>query len=104
VEKAVELVSFRVRVRVAVPKYKPQVFPAAERAPPVADAIKGKRQVFFSADAPTETTIIDRDKLSVATTFAGPAIVEQFDATTVVPPGWTASVDRYRNLVLERER
>jgi N-methylhydantoinase A len=102
VEKAVELVSYRVRVRVNVPKYRPQAFPEAEPAPPVADAIKGKRQVFFSADVPTDTVIIDRDRLTVATTFAGPAIVEQFDATTVVPPGWTASVDRHRNLVLER--
>ena len=33
---------------------------------------------------------------------AGPAIVEQFDATTVVPPGWHAAVDRYGNLILER--
>ena len=33
------------RSRVAVPKYKPQIFPEAEPAPPVAEAIKGKRQV-----------------------------------------------------------
>jgi len=103
VEKAVELVSYRMRVRVAVPKYKPQAFPDAKPAPPVAEAIKSKRKVFFSTDAPTDTVIIDRDKLTVATTFAGPAIVEQFDATTVVPPGWRASVDRFKNLVLERE-
>ena len=36
-------------------------------------------------------------------TFAGPAIVEQFDATTVVPPGWHAFVDRHGNLILERK-
>ena len=48
------------------------------------------------------TTIYDRDKLSVGVSFAGPAIVEQFDATTVVPPGWHAFVDRYGNLILER--
>jgi N-methylhydantoinase A len=101
-EKAVELVSYRVRVRVGVPKYQPQAFPERQRAGPGADAIKGRRQVFFAADKPTDTTIIDRDKLVVGTTFAGPAIVEQFDATTAVPSGWTASVDRFRNLVLER--
>jgi N-methylhydantoinase A len=32
----------------------------------------------------------------------GPAIIEQFDATTVVPPGWTARVDALRNLVIEK--
>ena len=35
--------------------------------------------------------------------IAGPAIVEQFDATTVIPAGWTARVDGLRNLILERE-
>ena len=33
--------------------------------------------------------------------FAGPAIVEQMDATTLVPPGWSARVDSYLNLILE---
>ena len=32
----------------------------------------------------------------------GRRIVEQFDATTVIPPGWTAHVDGYRNLILAR--
>ena len=36
-------------------------------------------------------------------TDAGPAIVEQFDSTTVVPDQWTAAVDRFRNLILSRE-
>ncbi len=57
--------------------------------------------MFFAADAATETTIYDRDRLDVGTSFAGPAIVEQFDATAVVPPGWRACVDRYGNLILE---
>ena len=100
-EKAVELVSYRLRVRVTVPKYKPQVFAAGEPAPPGADAVKGRRPVLFSAEAATDTVIIDRDALAVGTRLVGPAIVEQFDATTVVPRGWTASVDRYKNLVLE---
>ena len=39
----------------------------------------------------------------LASAFAGPAIVEQFDATTVVPPGWHAFVDRHGNLILERK-
>jgi len=34
-------------------------------------------------------------------TIAGPAIVEQFDATTVIPSGWSGRVDGYRNLILE---
>jgi N-methylhydantoinase A len=45
--------------------------------------------------------VYDRDKLEPGNRFAGPAIVEQMDATTVVLPGMTARVDPYLNLVLE---
>jgi len=102
-EKGVEVVSYRLRVRVSVPKFLPRASEARSASPPSATAIKGKRSVFFAADAATETTIYDRDRLHVGTSFAGPAIVEQFDATTVVPPGWHACVDRYGNLILERD-
>jgi N-methylhydantoinase A len=102
-EKGVEVVSYRLRVRVDVPKFSPRALEARPAAPPQAAAIKGKRSVFFAADEPTDTTIYDRDQLEVGATFAGPAIVEQFDATTVMPPRWRASVDRYGNLILEQK-
>ncbi len=86
-EKGVEVVSYRLRVRVSVPKFSPRALETRSASPPSATAIKGKRSVFFAADAATETTIYDRDRLDVGTSFAGPAIVEQFDATAVVPPG-----------------
>jgi N-methylhydantoinase A len=95
-------VSYRVRVRVSVPKFAPQAMPARSSPLPPTEAIKGMRFVHFSADVPMPTTIYDRERIGVGTAFAGPAIVEQFDATTVVPAGWTATVDRYLNLVLER--
>ena len=39
--------------------------------------------------------------LSAGMAFAGPAIVEQMDTTTLVPPGVTATVDKIDNLILE---
>ena len=30
----------------------------------------------------------------------GPAVIEQYDATTVVYPDWTASLDRFGNIIL----
>jgi len=100
-EKGVEVVSYRLRVRVSVPKFSPQALPERAASAPQAAAVKGKRSVFFEPQQSSETTIYDRDKLAVGVAFAGPAIVEQFDATTVVPPGWHAVVDRYNNLILE---
>jgi N-methylhydantoinase A/oxoprolinase/acetone carboxylase beta subunit len=102
-EKSVEVVSYRLRVRVAVPKYQPQPLPAGAASWPKPASIKGTRRVSFAAGKTLDTTIYDRDKLPVGVIFTGPAIVEQFDATTVVPPAWHASVDRYGNLILERK-
>src|SRR5580658_9512033 len=101
-EKSVEVVSYRLRVRVAVPKYQPQALPAGAASSPRPASIKDTRRVSFDAGKALDTTIYDRDKLFVGVSFSGPAIVEQFDATTVVPPGWHAFVDRHGNLILER--
>ena len=100
-EKDVEIVSYRLRVAVAVPKYRPVAEPVGEDALPEA-AIAGRRDVHFDARGPTETVLMERSALAPGMRFPGPAIVEQFDATTVVPAGWTVTVDGYRNLVLER--
>jgi N-methylhydantoinase A len=100
-ERPVEVVSYRVRVRVTVPKYEPRAEPAPAR--PAAAIAKGKRRIHFGATQSVEATLYERDKLDIGATIAGPAIVEQFDATTVVPQGWTGRVDGYRNLILERK-
>ena len=100
-EKAVEIVSYRLRVRVNVPKFAAQALQARGSSPSPAEALKGERAVFFEPTIATPTAIYDREKLTVGAPLKGPAIVEQFDATIVVPAGWSASVDRYLNLVLE---
>jgi N-methylhydantoinase A len=102
-EKAVEVVSYRLRVRVAVPKYSPQAAEVRKPSSPTLAALKGTRRVFFEPGKAVKTTVYDRDKLAVGTVFTGPAIIEQFDATTVVPHGWHVMVDRYGNLILERK-
>jgi N-methylhydantoinase A len=101
-ERPVEVVSYRLRVRVDVPKYQPrqEATPVARRS---ADAAaKGSRKVYFGGKAAVDAALYERDKLLVGAVVTGPAIVEQFDATTVIPAGWTGRVDGYRNLILER--
>jgi N-methylhydantoinase A len=100
-DRPVEVVSYRLRVRVAVPKYEPL---AEAKAVPrsAAAARKGERTVYFDGATDMTAALYERDALAVGMTVAGPAIVEQFDATTVIAPGWRAEVDRYRNLILTR--
>ena len=101
-ERPVEVVSYRLRLRVAVPKYEQRshAAPASPRA--VAQALKGTRQIYFDGRTAEEAKVYERDGLDVGVTITGPAVVEQFDATTIVPPGWTGRVDQFRNLVLEK--
>jgi N-methylhydantoinase A len=103
-ERPVETVSYRLRVRVAVPKYAPQPEPAPQAPRPITAADKGRRHVHFEGGKAVEATIYERDRLDIGSTITGPAVVEQFDATTVIPPGWTGHVDAYRNLILETQR
>jgi N-methylhydantoinase A len=99
-ERPVEVVSYRLRLRVAVPKYEPRpAVGAAARA--ATEATKGERKMSINGTLVT-AALYERDQLDVGATIMGPAIVEQFDATTVIPPGWRGRVDGYRNQILER--
>ena len=101
-ERPVEVVSYRVRARVAAPKYRQ----AAEAAPatprPAESARKGGRAMYFDAGRAAMAAVYGRDGLDIGVAVEGPAAIEQFDATTIVPPGWSARVDAKRNLVIER--
>jgi N-methylhydantoinase A len=101
-ERPVELVSYRLRVRVPVPKYEAREEKPPATPQPITAAVKGKRTVHLDGNRSVEATTYERDRLGVGARIAGPAIVEQFDATTVIPAGWTARVDGLRNLVLEK--
>jgi N-methylhydantoinase A len=100
-ERPVEIVSYRLRVRVAVPKYEPRALAAAPSQRAVAEAVKGHRLASFNG-AMLDAALYERDRLDIGATVAGPAIVEQFDATTVIPPGWRGEVDGHGNLILAR--
>jgi N-methylhydantoinase A len=68
---------------------------------PLAEAVVSSRNVFFEKSMQyLPTTIYARDKLGSGNSFIGPAIIEQYDATTVVYPGWSGKVDSFGNLVL----
>ncbi len=66
-------------------------------------ALVAEETVMF-ADGPHRTPFLQRASLAPGRTVTGPAVVLQMDATTVVPPGWTASVDDEGNLVIVDQR
>nr|WP_047576029.1 hydantoinase/oxoprolinase family protein [Methylobacterium sp. ZNC0032] len=98
--EAVQLVTYRVEAVGLVPKaaFRPQ----PDAGPDASHAIIGSREVWFpEAGGFVACPIYDRDKLKSGNRFAGPAIVEQMDSTTVLLPGMTATVEPYLNLILE---
>jgi N-methylhydantoinase A len=64
-------------------------------------ALIERRTVWF-AGTPIDTPAWERERLPERAEIAGPAIVEEFGATTVLPPGWIGKVDEHGNLRLER--
>ncbi|MBM3522184.1 MAG: hydantoinase/oxoprolinase family protein [Alphaproteobacteria bacterium] len=99
-EEPMQAVTFRLEAIGAVPKAEIKARPAA--ATKVEDAIVGKRDVWLvEVGGFVGCPIYDREKLGPGHKFAGPAIVEQMDATTVLLPGQRASVDPYLNIIVE---
>jgi N-methylhydantoinase A len=72
---------------------------ATERAATLKAAQTGERRVWF-ADGWHSTPIYARDRLPLDAAFAGPAILEQLDCTTVVEPGDRVSQDELGNLLI----
>ncbi len=72
---------------------------AAPHAPP-AHALIEQRAV-WDGSALLDTRVFDRAQLTPGTQLAGPAVIEQYDTTTYVAPGWNGRADPFGNLALE---
>ena len=67
----------------------------------MAEARTGERRIFFGRELGFQPCpIYDRDRLEPGHEFAGPAVVEQMDTTTVVHPEQRARVDDCKNLLI----
>jgi N-methylhydantoinase A len=60
------------------------------------------RPVYFrQAGGYVETAIFDRETLALGQNVSGPAIIQEWTSTTLVPPGWSARADHLGNIVLD---
>ncbi len=98
--ETVQLVTFRIEAAGVVRKATFQPQPGA--GPDASGAIVGRREVWLpEAGGFVSCPVYDREKLRSENRIAGPAIVEQMDATTVILPGMVGRVEPYMNLILE---
>ena len=64
--------------------------------------LKGRRRAWFPETRGwTECAVYDRYALAPGSHVDGPAIVEERESTSVLPPGTSAAVDEYANLIVE---
>jgi N-methylhydantoinase A len=96
-----EIVTFRVQAEIAIERF---TFAAGTEtgAGDASQARDGVRPLYdLDLRAFTDAAVYDRARLRPGDRFAGPAIVNQFDSTTVVLRGQHARVDPYGSLILE---
>ena len=95
-DEAVEIVNLRLTARDASSQSLPIT--------PIAGAYsqeRTSRDVYCGPDhGSLETPIVSRSDLT-ATRLDGPLVVEEYDVTTVVPPGSSARLDEWSNIVID---
>ena len=100
----VEFVNLRLTARGIIPK------PRMSRSQPIDDSqvprgrsLKGHRDVcFHPGDGPVSTPIYDRYQLTAGATVPGPAVLEEFDSTVLIHPGYVGTVDEFGSVHIER--
>lgn len=98
---ALHLASVAYVASAQVPHFQWSEQPAAPQG--VETAKRGERSIFLGGEAGRiDAPVYDRHKMANGHKASGPALVESAQTTILIPPGWSLSIDRYDNAVLER--
>jgi N-methylhydantoinase A len=98
--KRVEIVNVRCRAIGITEKPPSQRIAPRPRTRPL---LPEQRMEITFYERTRKTVLYRRDNLHAGDTFSGPAIVAEYSATTLIPPGWEARVDNYGQLLLTRK-
>ncbi|SDX33141.1 hydantoinase/oxoprolinase family protein [Roseicitreum antarcticum] len=96
-DRAVEVVTLRLKAATT-----PIRAHGGSGAPVVTDDVGHTRDIHIGGAWQT-ASIRQREQLPPGTIIAGPAILEEMTATTVIPPGWSAEVLKDGTLILTPE-
>jgi N-methylhydantoinase A/oxoprolinase/acetone carboxylase beta subunit len=99
----VQIANIRVRAIGEMPGLKPVLVKKGTATPPKG-ALKLTADAWFEKNgkpAKFKTKFYERTELLAGNKMQGPAIITQFDSTSVVPPGYSAEVDKHGNLIIK---
>jgi N-methylhydantoinase A/oxoprolinase/acetone carboxylase beta subunit len=97
----IEVPNIRVRGIGLIPPLRMPEVPRAGESP--AAALRHEREAWFRVEGELmelPTRFYAREALAAGNRIEGPAVINQYDTTTVVPPGLTAEIDRFGNIVV----
>jgi N-methylhydantoinase A len=66
------------------------------------DPVTGRRQAIFDGAA-YDTPVLWRDWVKLGAEYAGPLVIEEDSATTIVPPGHHVRLDEWGNIIITAE-
>jgi N-methylhydantoinase A/oxoprolinase/acetone carboxylase beta subunit len=101
-ESDIEIPNIRVRGIGLMPELSTPEVEVGDQSPD--DALRHEGEAWFLVEGALEqmaTRYYEREALRAGNRLVGPAIVNQYDSTTVIPPGVEAHVDRFGNIVIE---
>jgi N-methylhydantoinase A len=100
IDEPVELVSLEVIGRGIPDTPRAQSAASASPAPDIAIAAPTRRAYFGPQQGWQEAQVVNRSALKMPR--RGPCIVEEYDATCLIPPGWSARLDEFGNIAMSR--
>ena len=96
--RPIEIVNVRLRMRAAGEHWQPAA--RAIRPGDGAGAYIGEHDIWFESGW-AAARFYRRELLDAGDTIAGPAMITEYTSATLVPPGATARIDAYANIVID---
>ncbi len=94
----VQLVTLRMTAKGKLPDLQ-----FSQRSEDGGGSLKGRRKAWFRATGYVECEIHERARIALNGVVAGPAVIESFDSTIVIPPNWKARVTKEGFVRMERK-
>ena len=98
-KKKIQMVNYRVGAIGTIDKPDLSEHPVEEN-PQVPAPVEVRKVRFEGSSEYLDTNIYQRTQLPCGCTVSGPAIIEQMDSTSIIPPGWQAYNDPFLNLIV----
>jgi N-methylhydantoinase A len=100
--REIELVTLRLRVRLRTPQLEgPRVTRQRTARKPSSHLAPVERATVFFRDKAVTTPVFERADLVLGRAMRGPAVITEYSATTVIPPGKRFCVDASENLIIK---